>query len=375
MESKYNNWLISLDSDNFSLYIKTWFAFLASVHELVMKNASEDDQKQLMGAKGDKIFLKYYEDNILNKINIDNIRDVIFDIYNKSHEIIKADYPEYLFESYYKKVAKLEIADAKVVVIGKDEYKYTIRILDKNELNNIELYVGILVTSEGLKSSLKKQFMEAKISLIPDKSAFGIIQNEKIFYSNIRLELRKKYYSNIIKTDEKSTSKTLVIVDRLISDIINLLGGNDIHKYVFTPWCDKYRGSDDDNRKWFHYFCYMLRNIMFHRIIDPFDKRWSEVMKLGHQGLRELLLLNIDKLKSNTTKEDIVGWFLSNYMDPANGVPYNGREGGYQYWNGGPYNARNEIVEAFPDADEKIINSAVIEVEFESIEWVKRDEY
>ncbi len=40
-------------------------------------------------------------------------------------------------------------------------------------------------------------------------------------------------------------------------------------------------------------FCYALRNVMFHRIIDPFDSRWSRIMKYSYQGLREFLLENI----------------------------------------------------------------------------------
>lgn len=31
-------------------------------------------------------------------------------------------------------------------------------------------------------------------------------------------------------------------------------------------------------------------------------------------------------------------WFLARYCDPAQETPYNGREGGYLFVNGGPYN-------------------------------------
>lgn len=40
-------------------------------------------------------------------------------------------------------------------------------------------------------------------------------------------------------------------------------------------------------------------------------------------------------------------WFLSRYQDPANDTPYNGREGGYLFIHGGPYDPADEIPHRF----------------------------
>jgi len=48
----------------------------------------------------------------------------------------------------------------------------------------------------------------------------------------------------------------------------------------------------------------------------------------------------------------MVGWFFDNFEDPAQETPYNGREGGYLFIHGGPYEAQNYIPDAFPDATE-----------------------
>ena len=40
-------------------------------------------------------------------------------------------------------------------------------------------------------------------------------------------------------------------------------------------------------------------------------------------------------------------WFFTFFEDPANETPYESREGGYQYIRGGPYNAEEELREAF----------------------------
>ncbi len=40
-------------------------------------------------------------------------------------------------------------------------------------------------------------------------------------------------------------------------------------------------------------------------------------------------------------------WFRARYCDPAEGTPYNGREGGYQFIHGGPYNPHTELSKRF----------------------------
>jgi ATP-dependent DNA helicase RecG len=74
----------------------------------------------------------------------------------------------------------------------------------------------------------------------------------------------------------------------------------------------------------------------------------------------------------------MVSWFFERYEDPANGVPYDGREGGYQYVAGGPYEAEEELREAFEDGSSKIdrlIRAAVKRIEDSGYQWVKRGEY
>ena len=44
----YDNWLISLEADNFSSFIKVWFAYLATVHEIILKSVNAEEKKQLL---------------------------------------------------------------------------------------------------------------------------------------------------------------------------------------------------------------------------------------------------------------------------------------------------------------------------------------
>lgn len=55
-------------------------------------------------------------------------------------------------------------------------------------------------------------------------------------------------------------------------------------------------------------------------------------------------------LRSASDDDQIVAmreWFLARFCDPANNTPYNGREGGYQFVHGGPYDPEEELYERF----------------------------
>jgi len=74
------------------------------------------------------------------------------------------------------------------------------------------------------------------------------------------------------------------------------------------------------------------------------------------------------------TTENMVEWFLENYKDPVDGVPFD--EGEYVYVYGGPYHADEELWAHFPDAKEDDIKKAVDEIEKDgSINWVKQWQY
>ena len=64
-------------------------------------------------------------------------------------------------------------------------------------------------------------------------------------------------------------------------------------------------------------------------------------------------------------------WFTDRYCDPVNETPYNGREGGYLYIHGGPYNPGDELNERFSGCiPQHLIDEITAELETEgSDEW------
>lgn len=72
----------------------------------------------------------------------------------------------------------------------------------------------------------------------------------------------------------------------------------------------------------------------------------------------------------------MIEWFRDRYEDPVHELPYNSREGGYQWINGGPFHAQDVLEGNFGSVvSYETIMNAVEELERESWEWTpKRDQ-
>jgi hypothetical protein len=79
---------------------------------------------------------------------------------------------------------------------------------------------------------------------------------------------------------------------------------------------------------------------------------------------------DISQLPHDAAVEAIVKWFFENFEDPANETPYDSEDGGgYVYVWGGPYDAEEEIYDAFDKIDDDLVRDAVIEIESDGWEW------
>ena len=92
-----------------------------------------------------------------------------------------------------------------------------------------------------------------------------------------------------------------------------------------------------------------------------------------------ILIAKLDTSQDNESEDysvdNLVEWFLDNYEDPANHVPYETREGGYQYVFGGPYDPWEELADKFDFVDEDTIESAAKRIYNHGILWVKKGQY
>jgi hypothetical protein len=66
----------------------------------------------------------------------------------------------------------------------------------------------------------------------------------------------------------------------------------------------------------------------------------------------------------------MVEWFQRNFEDPVHQTPFESAEGGYIYLWGGPYDAAEELGDAFSDCDAEDIEAAVDAIEEDGItDW------
>jgi hypothetical protein len=75
------------------------------------------------------------------------------------------------------------------------------------------------------------------------------------------------------------------------------------------------------------------------------------------------------------TIEEMVEWFFDNYEDPAQHVPHDSGEGGYQYFAGGPYDAEQELQKQFPKVEPEDLRAAAEQVEADGYAWVRKGQY
>lgn len=69
-------------------------------------------------------------------------------------------------------------------------------------------------------------------------------------------------------------------------------------------------------------------------------------------------------------------WFYERYEDPVNSQPYDSREGGYIFVNGGPYDAREALEAEFsPVVKQAVIDESADELENECLYWTHTDSY
>lgn len=68
-------------------------------------------------------------------------------------------------------------------------------------------------------------------------------------------------------------------------------------------------------------------------------------------------------------KEQITDWFHENFEDPIDNMPRNPETGSFDWIWGGPFDAREEIEDAFIGVDSEILDEVIEEIEFGGREW------
>ncbi len=312
---KYKNWRAITESDYVTMFIKTWFAFVATLRKLYPKN----DFTEIIG-NGDKVFLNPYLEKFHSSFyyynDFENVKEHILKVYKMGRIFVLENpkYNKFFVEDFYK------IYETFNWKKNSDDYECCIKYSKKNEICVKAKYLNSdfwkentpLIISE--KIDIEDLINSEKLS---DKQRCDYIEDESLFLEDVINQLSdfvsREFLLKVEKINKESkfnkkvknafNSVTLLINEEYRKIFSAMKSSNEIKENIlFTQLpCANFihkienneRVDEIDTYKWFLNFVYFMRNALFHEIIDPLNTFWQEVFKSSYMVLKEILDGNI----------------------------------------------------------------------------------
>lgn len=313
---KYENWRAITESDYVAMFIKTWFAFVATLRELYPKENLED----IIG-RGDSAFLNPFLDDFQNRYfsynKLNSIKDNVLKVYKlgRRFTLESKKYNRFFSEDFYavnksyswkQTTSDYELSikysrDTEIVVHAKylDKSLY----LDGTPLIlTAKVDISDLVSSEHLTSTQIANFIEDEAAFaeyvsmeITERASLGFIS--QITNGNYTSKFKPKVLAYLNSTTLSMNAELIKAFSSIKDPSINkeemlftqLPCANFIYKVE-----DGDTVPEEDTYKWFLKFVYFMRNALFHEIIDPLDTFWQEIFKHSYLALKEILDGNIN---------------------------------------------------------------------------------
>jgi|GEM_PF-5677123 len=312
---KYKNWRAITESDYVTMFIKTWFAFVATLRKLYPKN----DLTEIIG-KGDKVFLNPYLGNFHSSFyyynDFENVKEHILKVYKMGRIFVLENpkYNKFFVEDFYKIYETFNLKK------NSDDYECCIKYSKKNEICIKAKYLNpdFLMGNKPLFISEKIDISDlVKSEKLSDKQRQNYIEDESLFLEDVinqlsefvsreffsKVEKIKKEFKFKKKVENALESSSLLINEEYRKIFSAMKSSNEIKDNIlFTQLpCANFihkienneRVDEIDTYKWFLNFVYFMRNALFHEIIDPLDTFWQEVFKSSYMVLKEILDGNI----------------------------------------------------------------------------------
>lgn len=273
---KYKNWLTIIDSDYISLFIKSWFTFLATLQDIFPEIKNEKELRENYKVLPNSVSLWLF-DKTFNDID---------SIVNKAKDFIKnnnswAYYKLYFTYNRWPRTYETWPSNSKLILRLSCENK-KIKVAFKNDTKSFlkfyswDIHFEISIT-DIIKNKLNDEQLLEHILKKVDKISSNKIDNSKL--------------NSRSKTNKKSEISTFIQELR-----INLEIQNDIFTKIDVCTLDKTKKIII-----FIDLVYLLRNILFHWIINPFDKEIQNIYKIWYYILIDLIEANILYLENNLT--------------------------------------------------------------------------
>lgn len=333
-EKKYEQWKAITESDFVTLFIKTWFTYIASLRELNpdVKVFTEEGMP-----RGDKPFLNAYRDGIMpivqKQLPIESLAQEMFRMYSVSMRKVIDVFPQYFFQTFFR---------------VNESFHYTYRTIDKDaegrfkeryELDlciekrfRLKFYLGM---SGRFRTTNYNEQIKKEIDLRPIIEA--IVSNHKALNGLINeLQFMRDFYNSVMDriaerirqyTEETLPSKGYnQTINGKIKDICQRLYSALNAKFDYNyKYPHEVSALDDPNSyaiiyqlpfngfgrveqeniysakkdvysqlmatkgvDWFASYVYSLRNALFHEIITPLDEEWQTIFKSAYLILKQV---------------------------------------------------------------------------------------
>lgn len=334
VERKFEQWKAITESDFVTLFIKTWFTFIAVLREL---NPGVDVFTEDGMPRGDKPFLNSYKDGIMSfvqkNIDTEDFAQELFAMYPTSMRKVMDVFPQYFFQTFFQ-INREFSYEEKTIDVDKDgnlkeRYQANLHIVDKQIL---KLYLGISGQFRTTKynESIKKEIdLRPIIRRIVEKHRYqnlvineiGFLHDfydavmseiENLLRDYIEITLPKKNFNQTVTEKITNACMRLVTTLRLRFEynyrypheadplrvansyaIIHQVPFNGfgrmereniyaIHRGEYAPLIAT-KGVE-----WFADYVYALRNALFHEIISPLDEEWQAIFKSAYLVLKQV---------------------------------------------------------------------------------------
>jgi len=240
-------------------------------------------------------------------------------------------------------IGKLSYQDAKVLLTSKvkkditeDELELILKYLDPSPL--LINKVVALIDNENVS-------MNQILNMLDSNSKIYVPANGRVY----EFEVNNAYYDmKIHQISEKTINES-----QATREMVDATGATHQGTIKFK---DNTQGNIEELNK---------------LIDEQFNKEY---------GLAFYSIINDDETKNEyldfvKAESEMEGWFSENYDDPANFLPYETREGGYQYLYGGPYELDELLYEEFEDKyPDEYIKQVIkgLENQYGDVGWAKK---
>ncbi len=339
VERKYEQWKAITESDFVTLFIKTWFTFIAILREL---NPNIDVFTEDGKPRGDKPFLNAYKEGIMpfvqRNINTEDFAQELFAMYPIGMRKVMDVFPQYFFQTFFQ-INREFSYEEKTIDLDKDgklkeRYQANLHVVDKHIL---KFYLGLSGQFRTTKynENIKKDIdLRPIIRVVVEKHRYqNLIINETQFMHDIYdavmreisetlrhymdVTLPKKNYNQTVSGKIKDACLRLHSALRLRFEYnyrypheVDPLAAQNSYAIIYQvpfngfsriEWENIYTTRRGEYApliatkavEWFSDYVYALRNALFHEIISPLDEEWQAIFKSAYLLLKQVSDLSI----------------------------------------------------------------------------------